>query len=184
MWPINKKLTETDISDGLRLAPTQVMEHILPHINNGKDLDSRRSYDNQIYIDDIDTGTRYTSRIRRVSRTGYCMDSGFFMRRHLAAGTTVGFVHKENNRAAVIPIVGMGGLGKTTLVQLVYNDEKVQKHFELRMWVCVLEDFDVRRITKAIIESATGSQSDLLDMDLMQRPSKYAIREEIFARAR
>ncbi|KAL5714823.1 hypothetical protein ACHQM5_016730 [Ranunculus cassubicifolius] len=70
---------------------------------------------------------------------------------------------------SVIPIVGMGGLGKTTLVQLVYNDERVERHFELRMWVCVVEDFDVRNITKAIIESATGSKTDLLDMDLMQR---------------
>ncbi|XP_058079758.1 putative disease resistance protein RGA3 [Magnolia sinica] len=62
----------------------------------------------------------------------------------------------------------MGGVGKTTLVQFAYNDEKVVKHFELRMWVCVSDEFDVRRVTKAIIESATDSKCDLLDMDLLQ----------------
>jgi Leucine-rich repeat (LRR) protein len=53
----------------------------------------------------------------------------------------------------VIPITGMGGLGKTTLAQLVFNDDKVSKdHFDITMWVCVTAEFDVTRILKEMIQ--------------------------------
>ncbi|XP_030926579.1 putative disease resistance protein RGA3 [Quercus lobata] len=54
----------------------------------------------------------------------------------------------------VIPIVGIGGLGKTTPAKLAFDDNQVVSRFQLRMWVCVFEDFNVARLTKEIIKSA------------------------------
>ena len=85
-----------------------------------------------------------------------------------------------NEDVSVIPIVGMGGLGKTTLAQLAYNDHRAKRHFVLRMWVCVSDDFDLRRVTKAIIESTTGNTCGLLDMDLLQRRLQENVRGKKF----
>ncbi|KAI9111654.1 hypothetical protein K1719_017344 [Acacia pycnantha] len=69
---------------------------------------------------------------------------------------------------SVYPIIGIEGLGKTTLAQQVFNDRRVADHFELRIWVCVSEDFNMKRLSKAIIESAGCGCGDL-DLEPLQR---------------
>ena len=57
----------------------------------------------------------------------------------------------------IISIVGMGGLGKTTLAQLAYNNASVENHFTKRIWVCVSNPFEEIKIAKAILESLKAS---------------------------
>ncbi|KAK2638707.1 hypothetical protein Ddye_026502 [Dipteronia dyeriana] len=68
----------------------------------------------------------------------------------------------------VISIVAMGGVGKTTLAREVYNDKTV-KDFNPKAWVCVSDDFDVMRISMAILESINGCASDLDSLDAVQK---------------
>ncbi|KAI6673877.1 hypothetical protein NL676_001783 [Syzygium grande] len=69
---------------------------------------------------------------------------------------------------SVIPIVGIGGLGKTALAKLVYNGDSVKEQFELQLWVSVPEDFDLKKIIEGIIKDATGQSLSHLDIQQLQ----------------
>ncbi|KAF2319592.1 hypothetical protein GH714_017387 [Hevea brasiliensis] len=75
--------------------------------------------------------------------------------------------NSEEN-VSVLSIVGIGGLGKTALVQFIFNDEQVSKHFEVKLWVCVSDPFDVKMIVKKILESAKGTKSEELELDTLK----------------
>ncbi|XP_027155493.1 putative disease resistance protein RGA1 [Coffea eugenioides] len=83
---------------------------------------------------------------------------------------------RDNQNVSVLPIVGVGGLGKTTLAQLVFNDERIAKHFEPKLWVWVSEDFNVKRIIKALINSIRGTPVEELELDPLQRKLQELLR--------
>ncbi|KAG6632574.1 putative disease resistance protein At3g14460 [Carya illinoinensis] len=77
--------------------------------------------------------------------------------------------NESGDELCVIAIVGLGGLGKTTLAQLVYNDDKMEGHFDLKAWVCVSDDFDVLKMTKTMLEKlGLSTNSDGKSLDWLQ----------------
>ncbi|XP_052113269.1 putative disease resistance protein RGA3 [Arachis duranensis] len=65
----------------------------------------------------------------------------------------------EANSIDVISVVGIGGLGKTTLAQMAYNDTRVNDHFDPLMWVYVSDDFDVKKLIQRIIHAALKTEN-------------------------
>ena len=86
----------------------------------------------------------------------------------------------RRDEIGVISIVGMGGLGKTTLAQLLYNDARVMEHFDLKAWVCVSEEFDPIRVTKTILEEITSSTFETNNLNQLQVKLKERINTKKF----
>ncbi|TYG71988.1 hypothetical protein ES288_D05G443500v1 [Gossypium darwinii] len=87
---------------------------------------------------------------------------------------------KSNNSdgVRVLSIVGMGGMGKTTLAQLVYNDPSIKESFDHKSWVCVSADFDAVNITKTILRSLDADSRDENNWNSLQVKLKEKLSEK------
>ncbi|PHU08258.1 hypothetical protein BC332_24747 [Capsicum chinense] len=67
-----------------------------------------------------------------------------------------------SSKPKVIPIVGMGGIGKTTLANEVYNDACIHSHFDVCAWATVSQQQNVKEILLSLLRS---TKSDTFDMN-------------------
>ncbi|XP_022684147.1 putative disease resistance protein RGA3 isoform X2 [Setaria italica] len=76
------------------------------------------------------------------------------------------------NELTVLPIVGPGGIGKTTFTQHVYQE--VRSHFQVTIWICVSLDFNADRLAQEAVkkipevkdENKSGSDQELIEQRL------------------
>ena len=52
----------------------------------------------------------------------------------------------------VLPIVGIGGIGKTALAQIIYDEPTVKSLFDYRIWISVSSNFDEVRLTMEMLD--------------------------------
>ncbi|KAK9284023.1 hypothetical protein L1049_012282 [Liquidambar formosana] len=67
------------------------------------------------------------------------------------------YSNSDEANVSIIPIVAMGGMGKTTLAKLIYENEE---DFRLKMWVDVSPDFDQKTLVEKVILAGTGKECE------------------------
>ncbi|KAK8469915.1 hypothetical protein PHAVU_004G009527 [Phaseolus vulgaris] len=77
------------------------------------------------------------------------------------------------NHPSILSIVGMGGLGKTTLAQHVYSDPKIEDaKFDIKAWVCVSDHFHVLTVTRTILEAITNQKDNSGNLEMVHKNLK------------
>ena len=72
---------------------------------------------------------------------------------------------KEN--VCVVAILGMGGIGKSTLAKKIFNDERIADEFQLKIWVCVSKEVNGVEVLKCVIRKAGEEPANTNDRSVL-----------------
>ena len=97
---------------------------------------------------------------------------------------SIGSKGNNNDVFVAIAITGTGGIGKTTLAQMVFNDRKVEENFEERIWLSVNHDVNEINVLKSLLtsfglkhEDCAGNKDSLKGAlkDTVQQKKKFLL---------
>ncbi|KAG5588703.1 hypothetical protein H5410_049137 [Solanum commersonii] len=66
------------------------------------------------------------------------------------------YLIRGTNELDVVPIVGMGGQGKTTIARKVYDNESIVSRFDVRAWCIISQTYSRKELLQEIFSQVTG----------------------------
>ncbi|KAM1820289.1 hypothetical protein FF2_001765 [Malus domestica] len=89
-------------------------------------------------------------------------------------------------RREVISVVGMGGLGKTTLAKKVYDQPKVMAHFDCYAWITASQSYRVEDLLRTVIKKFYSSRKERFpeEIDTMDEESLISTSREYLQQKR
>ncbi|EYU23607.1 hypothetical protein MIMGU_mgv1a019784mg [Erythranthe guttata] len=155
------QLLESQIASAASAAEDVIESHVVDQIHGGSitllDLDTVIQDMDYIKKKVIEFEEEITSGSKDDLPPAYSMPVTTSIRRFIAdKNTMVGFDEELNeildkltgqsSNRQIIPVVGMGGIGKTTLAKNAYEHSLILYHFDIRTWVTISQNYSVRGI--------------------------------------
>ncbi|KAF5775951.1 putative virus X resistance protein-like, coiled-coil [Helianthus annuus] len=130
-----------------------------------RDLENLEKRKTDLGLLKIDEKPKYTSRRNETSLPDGSSVIGREVEKEKLLNKLLGDDGSSKENFSIVPIVGMGGVGKTTLARILYNHTKVQSHFELHVWICVSDDFDVFKISKTMFQDVSNENKNFENLN-------------------
>ncbi|XBH60029.1 hypothetical protein VPH35_114676 [Triticum aestivum] len=81
---------------------------------------------------------------------------------------------------ALFSVIGICGIGKTTLAQDICTAGDVKEQFYFVIWVCVSHDFDIETLTKKILDDITGRETTMVGLNALHKALKERLSSKTF----
>ncbi|XXG72570.1 hypothetical protein AAC387_Pa07g1637 [Persea americana] len=86
-------------------------------------------------------------------------------------------IQETAERRHLVSIVGMAGIGKTTLAKAVYNHPEIMSNFECRAWVRVSRQCQAREILEGLVKCISSPGRE--DLELMGKMNENDLRQRL-----
>ncbi|KAK9920841.1 hypothetical protein M0R45_029383 [Rubus argutus] len=107
----------------------------------------------------------------RETNSGFKIDeNNIFGRDQVVSDIVEALTNSNNNQESylsVMAIVGLGGLGKTTVAKSIFHDARIHAHFHERLWVCVSTHFEIKSILRGVLESLKSKNAAVQTIEAM-----------------
>ncbi|XP_042032510.1 putative late blight resistance protein homolog R1A-10 [Salvia splendens] len=175
---------ERRIADAVYAAEDVIESHIVDQIHSGSTIvaDHDFYHNLQKVIEEMDLINKEVKSIAVEAQTkqrpvAALTPSSSTVKENVIVGSKEVFIEVLDKLAGnqlnrqIIPITGMGGIGKTTLAMNLFENALVKERFDIRAWTTISQTYNVRETLREVLFRASGgdSSSDLSENELGQK---------------